>query len=190
MKRKLRSEGLTYLPPALALRRRGGTWPRGGPPGDIRGQGAADHRGRQRADPRANRRGAGDPAVLLAPYDVDGVVERWRQRRSVAGVRQRDGVGACREAELAGRVGRGEVHRLGDVGLLRDDGGPGEGGHDAVRERRVGLGDQLLVALSGVGGEACRRAVARLDQLDAHVERVELRASDAVKPSMAILLAV
>ena len=30
----------------------------------------------------ANRRGAGDPAVLLVPYDVERVVERWRQHRS------------------------------------------------------------------------------------------------------------
>ena len=71
-----------HVPPARPrLASRGGTWPRGGPPGDIRGQWQIIE-GVNEQIREANRRGAGDPAVLLAPYDVDGVVERWRQRRS------------------------------------------------------------------------------------------------------------
>ena len=154
--------GPTYLPPALALRREAER----GLEEALRA--TSEARVRQIIEGvneqiRGPTGAVPATAVLLAPYDVDGVVERWRQRRSWAFASATASGPAA--AELAGRVGRGEVHRLGDVGLLRDDGGPGEGGHDAVRERRVGLGDQLLVALSGVGGEACRGAVARSTSL-------------------------
>jgi hypothetical protein len=81
VKRKLRSEGLSYLPPALALRREAER--------DIDAAltATAEARVRQIVEDvneqirKANRRGVGDPAVLLAPYDVERVVERWRQRR-------------------------------------------------------------------------------------------------------------
>ena len=82
VKRKLRSEGLTYLPPALAVRREA-----------ERGleeamKATSEARVRQLVEDvneqirEANRRGAGDPAVLLVPYDVERVVERWRQNGS------------------------------------------------------------------------------------------------------------
>jgi hypothetical protein len=82
LKRKLDREGLTYLPPALAVRREA---ERG-----IEEALAATSEARVRqivADVNeqireANRRGVGDPAVLLVPYDVDGVVERWRRQHS------------------------------------------------------------------------------------------------------------
>ena len=81
VKRKLRSEGLTYLPPALALRREAER----GLEEALRATSEARVRqiieGVNEQIREANRRGAGD-RVLLAPYDVDGVVERWRQRRS------------------------------------------------------------------------------------------------------------
>ena len=82
VKRKLRAEGLSYLPPALAVRREA-----------ERGleealEATSEARVRQLVEDvneqirEANRRGAGDPAVLLVPYDVDRVVARWRQQRT------------------------------------------------------------------------------------------------------------
>ena len=81
VKRKLRSEGLSYLPPALALRREA-----------RRALDEALH-ARTETDARrivedvneqirdAIRSGLVDSPVVLVPVDVDGVVARWREGR-------------------------------------------------------------------------------------------------------------
>lgn len=81
VKRKLRSEGLTYQPPSLALRKEAHD-----------ALHAASH-ARSESEVRrivedineqireANRNGVGGPAIMLVPYDVDRIVEQWREQR-------------------------------------------------------------------------------------------------------------
>jgi len=81
VKRKLSSEGLTYLPPSLALRKEAQDALR-----------AASHASSE-ADVRriieningqireANRKGVAGPAIMLVPYDIDLILEQWREQR-------------------------------------------------------------------------------------------------------------
>jgi hypothetical protein len=82
VKDKLRREGLSYMPPSIALRKEA--------------QDALEEaRGaRSEAEVRAivseindkiraaNRMGIQGPSLLLVPYDVDRIVRDWRRRRS------------------------------------------------------------------------------------------------------------
>jgi DnaJ homologue, subfamily C, member 28, conserved domain len=81
VKRKLHSEGLTYQPPSLALRK------------DAHDALAAASRARSEAEARkiieainerireANRKGIAGPAIMLRPFDTDRIVREWRGRR-------------------------------------------------------------------------------------------------------------
>jgi DnaJ homologue, subfamily C, member 28, conserved domain len=80
VKRKLRTEGLTYQAPSLALRKEA--------------QDALDAalHARSEAEVRqiiedineqireANRTGIAGPAIMLVPYDVERIVTEWRER--------------------------------------------------------------------------------------------------------------
>jgi hypothetical protein len=82
VKDKLRREGLSYMPPSIALRKEA--------------QDALEEaRGaRSEAEVRAivseindkiraaNRTGIQGPSLMLVPYDVDRIVRDWRRRRS------------------------------------------------------------------------------------------------------------
>ena len=81
VKRKLRDEGLSYLPPSLALRK------------EAQAAREAAMRAGSEAEVReiieavnedireANRSGIAGPAIMLMPLDVDRVVEKWRASR-------------------------------------------------------------------------------------------------------------
>jgi hypothetical protein len=79
VKRKLRSEGLTYLPPSLALRKEA----QDALEAALQANSEADVRKiveRINAQIReANRKGIAGPAIMLVPYDIERVVEQWRE---------------------------------------------------------------------------------------------------------------
>ncbi|OAI40032.1 molecular chaperone DnaJ [Actinobacteria bacterium SCGC AG-212-D09] len=81
VKRKLRDEGLSYLPPSLALRKEAqaarDAAMRAGSEAEVREIIEAVNE-----DIRAaNRSGIAGPAIMLMPLDVDRVVEKWRASR-------------------------------------------------------------------------------------------------------------
>jgi Domain of unknown function (DUF1992) len=81
VKRKLHSEGLTYQPPSIALRK------------DAHDALEAVSKATSEAEVRriiesvnerireANRKGIAGPSLMLWPFDVDRLVKRWRQQR-------------------------------------------------------------------------------------------------------------
>ncbi|HUA45756.1 MAG TPA: DUF1992 domain-containing protein [Solirubrobacteraceae bacterium] len=81
VKRKLQNEDLTYQPPSLALRK------------DAHDAREAASRARTEAEVRriveninerireANRKGIAGPSLMLWPFDVESVVEEWREQR-------------------------------------------------------------------------------------------------------------
>jgi len=81
VKRKLASEGLTYQPPSLALRK------------DAHDALEAASGARSEAEVRriiesinerireANRKGIAGPSLMLWPFDVERVVREWRRQR-------------------------------------------------------------------------------------------------------------
>ena len=78
VKRKLRDEGLSYLPPSLALRK------------EVSEARTAALRASSEAGARriiedinetireANRTGIRGPSLMLVPFDVDRILEEWR----------------------------------------------------------------------------------------------------------------
>lgn len=79
VKRKLRSEGLTYLPPSLALRKEA----QDARDAALQASSEADARkiveGINQQIREANRKGIDGPSIMLVPYDVEHVVEQWRE---------------------------------------------------------------------------------------------------------------
>jgi hypothetical protein len=82
VKRKLRSENLSYLPPSLALRKEAHE----ALAGAARAKTEAEVRERIAAINEtirdAIRRGIRGPEVPLAPFDVERIVREWRQARA------------------------------------------------------------------------------------------------------------
>lgn len=82
VKSKLRSEGLTYLPPPLALRKEA--------------HDALEAAIRAKSEPEvrqiieninqqireANRKGVPGPPIMLRPFDVEHVVQQWRKHQT------------------------------------------------------------------------------------------------------------
>jgi hypothetical protein len=106
----------------------------------------------------------------LRPGEVDpaGV------RRQLSRLSQRERVGTSRESELSRRIVGGAPDRLRDVGLVGNSRRLLEVSQDAPREWRVGLGGQARDPPRSFAREACRGAVAGLNQLHAYVEVFEL----------------
>jgi hypothetical protein len=82
VKRKLRSEDLSYLPPSLALRKEAHEAVEGA----TRAVAEAEVRARIAAVNEkirdAIRMGIRGPEVNLAPFDVERIVKEWRRRRA------------------------------------------------------------------------------------------------------------
>jgi len=82
VKDKLRREGLTYMPPSLALRKEAHdalqAALRARTEAEVR-QAVADINAKIR---EANRNTIAGPSLMLLPYDVDRVVRQWREQRS------------------------------------------------------------------------------------------------------------
>ena len=90
IKRKLQSEGLTYRPPSIELRK------------ETQDALEAALRGRSEADVRqiieaingrireANRKGIADPSPPLAPFDVERIVDKWHGQGQQGGHTERD----------------------------------------------------------------------------------------------------
>lgn len=81
VKSKLRSEGLTYTPPSLALRKAAADALAAASEAKTEAEvqeiiETINERIRQ-----ANRTGIAGPSLMLVPYDVERVVREWRQRR-------------------------------------------------------------------------------------------------------------
>jgi Domain of unknown function (DUF1992) len=79
VKRKLRSEGLTYQTPSIALRKEA----QDALQAALRASSEADARkiveGINEQIRKANRKGIAGPAIMLVPYDIERVSERWRE---------------------------------------------------------------------------------------------------------------
>ena len=82
VKGKLRRENFTYLPPTIALRREAEAALeaalQAGTEDEVRQIVGAVNR--RIAD--GNRKAASGPPLNLTPFDVDRVVQRWRERRA------------------------------------------------------------------------------------------------------------
>jgi SAM-dependent methyltransferase len=85
IKRKLRSEGLTYQPPSVELRKEA----QDALEGALRASSEADVRqiveGINKRIREANTKGIAGPSLLLAPFAVERIVDKWHEQR------QRDG---------------------------------------------------------------------------------------------------
>jgi len=83
VKRKLRSEGLSYTPPSLALRKEAQDAL------DAALGAGSEAEARQTIEHinavirEANRTGIAGPPLLLVPYDVERVAAQWRERHPV-----------------------------------------------------------------------------------------------------------
>lgn len=82
VKDKLRREGLTYMPPSVALRKEANdaldAASRASSEAEVRKiVSAINEKIRE-----ANRMGIAGPPLLLVPYDVERVVGEWRQQHS------------------------------------------------------------------------------------------------------------
>jgi DnaJ homologue, subfamily C, member 28, conserved domain len=87
VKNKLHREGLSYMPPSVALRK------------EAHDALEAISRARSEADVRrliadinekireANRKGIRGPSLMLMPFDVERVVKQWHEQRSRKAVR-------------------------------------------------------------------------------------------------------
>jgi DnaJ homologue, subfamily C, member 28, conserved domain len=82
VKNKLRREGLSYMPPSVALRREAHdaleAAARARSEAEVR-EIIADINGKIRD---ANRRGIRGPSLMLMPFDAEQVVRDWRERQS------------------------------------------------------------------------------------------------------------
>ncbi len=82
VKRKLRDEGLSYLPPSLALRKEASE----ARTAALRAPSEAEARRLIEAINEtirdANRTGIRGPSLMLVPFDVDGILEEWRTAHS------------------------------------------------------------------------------------------------------------
>ena len=82
VKDKLRREGLTYMPPSVALRKEANdaldAASRASSEAEVRKiVSAINEKIRE-----ANRMGIAGPPLLLVPYDVERIVREWRQQHS------------------------------------------------------------------------------------------------------------
>jgi hypothetical protein len=82
VKRKLRSEGLSYLPPSLALRKQAAE-------ARVAALNAATEADARRIVEdvnelirEANRTGIRGPSIMLVPYPVERLLEEWRRQHS------------------------------------------------------------------------------------------------------------
>jgi hypothetical protein len=83
VKDKLRREGLSYMPPSVALRKEAGdallAASRAGSEAEVRQIiSAVNDKIRE-----ANRKTIAGPPLMLVPYDLERVVREWRERRPV-----------------------------------------------------------------------------------------------------------
>jgi hypothetical protein len=78
VKRKLRSEGLTYLPPSLALRKEARDVLEAALQADSEGDVRTMVEGINEQIREANRKGIAGPSIMLVPHDLERVVEQWR----------------------------------------------------------------------------------------------------------------
>ena len=83
VKDKLRREGLSYMPPSVALRKEAGdallAASRAGSEAEVRQViSAINDKIRE-----ANRKTIAGPPLMLVPYDLERVVREWRERRPV-----------------------------------------------------------------------------------------------------------
>jgi hypothetical protein len=80
VKRKLRREGLTYLPPSLALRKEA----RDAVEAALKASSEAEVRqiieGINKQIRDANKNGIAGPPLVLMPHDVERVVKEWREQ--------------------------------------------------------------------------------------------------------------
>ena len=81
VKDKLRREGLSYMPPSVALRKEAGdallAASRAGSEAEVRQViSAINDKIRE-----ANRKTIAGPPLMLVPYDVERVVREWREQR-------------------------------------------------------------------------------------------------------------
>ncbi|HUO70480.1 MAG TPA: DUF1992 domain-containing protein [Solirubrobacteraceae bacterium] len=80
VKRKLRSEGLTYMPPSLALRKEAhdALTAASQASSEAEARQIIEHVNAQIRE--ANRKGVAGPAVMLIPYDVERIITQWREQ--------------------------------------------------------------------------------------------------------------
>ena len=81
VKRKLRSEGLTYQPPSIALRKEAHDALQAASRASSEAEVRQILEGINERIREANRKGIAGPPLMLRPFDVDLAVRRWRRER-------------------------------------------------------------------------------------------------------------
>lgn len=82
VKRKLRQEGLSYLPPSLALRKEATEARQAALEAPSEAEARRIVEDVNETICEANRKGIRGPAIMLVPYNVEHVLGEWRARRS------------------------------------------------------------------------------------------------------------
>ncbi len=80
VKRKLRDEGLSYLPPSLALRKEATQARTAALEASTETEARRIIEDVNETIREANRKGIRGPSIMLVPYNVDRILEEWRRR--------------------------------------------------------------------------------------------------------------
>jgi len=81
VKNKLHQEGLSYLPPSVALRREAHEALQSAARADSEAEARAILEAINDRIREANRRGIRGPSLMLVPFDVERLLQEWRARR-------------------------------------------------------------------------------------------------------------
>ena len=81
VKDKLRREGLSYMPPSVALRKEAGDALLAASRADSEAEARMIISAINEKIREANRKTVAGPPLMLVPYDVERVVREWRERR-------------------------------------------------------------------------------------------------------------
>lgn len=84
VKRKLRDEGLSYLPPSLALRKEATEARAAALEASTETEARRIIEDVNETIREANRKGIRGPSIMLVPYNVDRILEEWRRRHRPA----------------------------------------------------------------------------------------------------------
>ena len=85
VKRKLQSEGLTYQPPSLALRKEAHDALEAASRASSEAEVQQIIENINQRIREANRKGIAGPSIMLVPFDIERVVKEWREQRQQDG---------------------------------------------------------------------------------------------------------
>ena len=82
VKRKLRDEGLSYLPPSLALRKEAAEARAAALSAPTEAEARRIIEDVNELIREANRKGIRGPSIMLVPYNIDRIVQEWHELHS------------------------------------------------------------------------------------------------------------